>query len=71
MSGRHRRQDGVMSVLFPSSATSGVIGGLSRSTYQFQVYATIVVEGQALQGERSPLNEGSMISIKEGENFES
>ena len=69
MSGHRRRQDGVMSVVFLPSATSGVIGGLSRATYQFQVYATVVVEGELLQGERSPLDENSMISV-EGENLE-
>ena len=68
MSGRGRRQDGVMSFVFPPNVTSGVIGGLSRANYQFQVYATVVVEGEALQGERSPLDEDSMISV-EGENL--
>ena len=67
MSGRRRRQDGVMSVVFPPSATSGVISGLSRATYQFQVYATVVIaEGLISVGERSLLNKDSIISV-EGE----
>ena len=43
-----------MSVQFPSTATSGVIAGLdSTATYQFQVFATVTVDGRPLQGERS------------------
>ena len=53
---RRRRQDGAMSVQFPSSATSGVITGLdSTATYQFQVFATVTVDSTPLQGERSSL----------------
>ena len=33
------------------------------------MYATVVVEGRVLQGDRSPLGEDSMISV-EGENLE-
>ena len=51
---RHRRQDGAMSAQFPSTATSGVIAGLdSPATYQFHVFATVIVDGTSLQGERS------------------
>ena len=51
---RRRRQDGAMSVQFPSTAMSGVIAGLdSTATYQFQVFATVTVDGTPLQGERS------------------
>ena len=50
----HRRQDGTMSTQFPSTATSGVIAGLdSTATYQFQVFATITVDGTPLEGKRS------------------
>ena len=51
---RRRRQDGTMSAQFPSNAMSGVIAGLdSPATYQFQVFATVTVDGTSLQGERS------------------
>ena len=51
---RRRRQDGAMSTQFPSTATSGVIAGLdSPATYQFQVFATVTVDGTSLEGERS------------------
>ena len=63
VSGRRRRQDGVMSLVFPPSATSGVISGLSRATYQFQVYATVVVDGEAVPGERSLLGEDSTLAV--------
>ena len=47
---RRRRQDGT--IQFPSTATSGVIAGLdSPATYQFQVFATVIVNGTSLQGE--------------------
>ena len=51
---RHRRQDGIMSTQFPSTATSGVIAGLNSTTpYQFQAFATGTVDGTSLEGERS------------------
>ena len=51
---RRRRQDGAMSVQFPSNATSGVIAGLdSTATYLFQVFATGTLNGTSLQGKRS------------------
>ena len=51
---RRRRQDEEMSAQFPSTATSGVIAGLdSPATYQFQVFATVTVDGTSLQGEKS------------------
>ena len=51
---RRRRQDEAMSAQFPSTATSGVIAGLdSTATYQFQVFATVTVDGTPLEGERS------------------
>ena len=69
MSGRRRRQDGVMSVVFPPNVTSGVISGLSRASYLFQVYATVVVDGDAVHGERSLLSGDSFISV-EGKKLE-
>ena len=55
VSQRRRRQDGgEMSAVFPPPATSGVIGGLDPDTdYQFQVFATVTVDGVTLEGERS------------------
>ena len=57
VSQRRRRQDGgEMSAVFPGTATSGVIGGLNPATdYQFQVFATVTVDGVPLEGERSTL----------------
>ena len=54
VSQRRRRQDGgEMSAVFPPPATSGVIGGLDPDTdYQFQVFATVTVDGVPLEGER-------------------
>ena len=49
---RHRRQDEAFTVRFPSYALSGVIAGLdSTATYQFQVFATVTVDGTSLKGE--------------------
>ena len=43
-----------MSAVFAPPATSGVIGGLDPDTdYQFQVFATVTVDGEPLEGERS------------------
>ena len=43
-----------MSAVFTPPATSGVIGGVDPSTdYQFQVFATVTVDGVPLEGERS------------------
>ena len=54
VSQRHRRQSREMSVVFPSTATSGVITGVDPEvTYQFQVFATAIVENTTLVGERS------------------
>ena len=51
---RRKRQDEAMSLQFPSTATSGVIAGLdSPATYQFQVFATGIVDGTSLQGNGS------------------
>ena len=57
---RRRRQDEAMSAQFPSTATSGVIAGLnSPATYQFKVFATVIVNGTPLEGEI-----GSPVSFK-------
>ena len=55
VSQRRRRQDGgEMSAVFPPPATSGVIGSLDPDTdYQFQVFATVTVDGVTLEGEGS------------------
>ena len=55
VSQRRRRQDGgEMRAVFRSPATSGVIGGLDPETdYQFQVFATVTVDGVIIEGERS------------------
>ena len=66
VSQRHRRQSREMSAVFPSTATSGVITGLDPEvTYQFQVFATAIVENTTLVGERSsPVQiEGKDVSI--------
>ena len=43
-----------MSAQFPSTTTSGVIAGLnSTATYQFQVFATVIVGDTSLEGEIS------------------
>ena len=49
-----RRQDGEMTAEFPGSVTSGVITDLDPAlSYQFQVFATVTVDGVPLEGERS------------------
>ena len=49
-----RRQDGEMTAVFPGSVTSGVITDLEPAViYQFQVFATITVDGVSLEGEWS------------------
>ena len=55
VSQRRRRQDGgEMSAVFAPPATSGRITGLDSATdYQFQVFATVTVDGVTLQGEGS------------------
>ena len=54
-SGLYRRQGGgEMSAVFIPPATSGVIAGLELATYyQFQVFASVTVNGVTLNGERS------------------
>ena len=43
-----------MEAEFPGSASSALIGGLAPEiSYQFQVFATVMVEGLSLEGERS------------------
>ena len=49
-----QRHDGEMSVIFPAPVTSGVVTNLNANgIYQFQVFATVVVNGSLLDGERS------------------
>ena len=58
VSHNHSSQYGEMHAVFNSPATSGVISGLTPGdTYQFQVFATVIVDGRILVGERStPVN---------------
>ena len=52
-----RRQDGEMTAEFPGSVTSGVITDLDPGlSYQFQVFATVTVDGVPLEGERSTVD---------------
>ena len=49
-----KRQEGEMMIIVPGSVTSIVITGLDPSfNYQFQVFATVIIEGQPLDGDRS------------------
>ena len=58
VSQRRRRQDGEMTRVVSGSVTSAVITGLDPSSnYQFQVFATVTVDGQSLEGERSDIVE--------------
>lgn len=55
MTGQIKRESGKMSAVFPSHATFGVITNLhSAVTYQFQVFATVIVNGTLLDGETNP-----------------
>ena len=46
--------DGEMTAVFPGSVTSGIITDLDPAlNYQFQVFATVTVDGVPLEGERS------------------
>ena len=49
-----QQQNEEMSAVFSSPATSGVITDLdSIAIYQFQVFATVTVNGRTVDGERS------------------
>ena len=49
-----RQEEGEMMIIVPGSDTSIVITGLNPSfNYQFQVFATVIVGGQTLEGDRS------------------
>ena len=51
---RKRQEEEEEEMVFPGTVTSAVITGLDSSfNYQFQVFATAIVDGQALEGERS------------------
>ena len=48
------QDEGEMMIIVPGSVTSIVITGLDPSfNYQFQVFATVIVGGQTLEGDRS------------------
>ena len=54
VSQRRKRQEDEEEMVFPGTVTSAVITGLDSSVnYQFQVFATVIVNGQTLEGERS------------------
>ena len=54
VSQRRKRQEEEEEMVFPGTVTSAVITGLDSSfNYQFQVFATVIVNGQTLEGERS------------------
>ena len=49
-----RQNEGEMMIIVPGSVTSIVITGLDPSfNYQFQVFATVIVGGRTLEGDRS------------------
>ena len=58
MSRQMKREDGEMSAVFPSNATYGIITSLNAAVaYQFQVFATVTVNGTVFQGEKnSPIS---------------
>ena len=49
-----RQDEGEMIIIVPGSVTSIVITGLDPSfNYQFQVFATVIIDGQTLNGDGS------------------
>ena len=60
--------DGEMTAVFPGSVTTGIITDLDPAlNYQFQVFATVTVDGVPLEGERSDLESTSKdISLTRG-----
>ena len=58
--------DGEMTAVFPGSVTTGIITDLDPAlNYQFQVSATVTVDGLPLVGERSgPVSTSEAISLK-------
>ena len=49
-----RQEEGEMMIIVPGSVTSIVISGLDPSfNYQFQVFATVILDGQTVNGDRS------------------
>ena len=54
VSQRRKRQEEEEEMVFPGTVTSAVITGLDSSfNYQFQVFATVIANGQTLEGEGS------------------
>ena len=54
VSQRRKRHEESEMIIVPGSVTSIVITGLDPSfNYQFQVFATVIVDGQTLEGDRS------------------
>ena len=57
-----RQEEGEMMIIVPGSVTSIVITGLDPSfNYQFQVFATVIIDGQTLEGDRSNTTNTSKI----------
>ena len=51
---RQEKEEEEEEMVFPGTVTSAVITGLDSSVnYQFQVFATVIVNGRILEGERS------------------
>ena len=49
-----RQEEGEMMIIVPGSVTSIVITGLNPSfNYQFQVFATVILDGQLVNGDIS------------------
>ena len=64
VSGRKRQGGDEMSVTVPSTARSAMVTGLvSGAQYQFQVTITISFNGVVTTGERSPVNEMTMLTL--------
>ena len=51
---RKRQEEEEEEMVFPGTVTSAVITGLDSSVnYQLQVFATVIVNGETLEGDRS------------------
>ena len=62
VSQRRKRQEEEEEMVFPGTVTSAVITGLDSSfNYQFQVFATVIVNGETLEGNRSSADATSKI----------
>ena len=65
VSGSSKRKDGEIRIVFPATATYGVIDGLEiEATYVFQVLVSAVVEGKEVVGDRSALTLDTLLITK-------